>query len=250
MKLNKQIKTSMALAAVTALALAGSVQAAIIVVDDFTSDTLSTEWEQTRALTVGATWTNTYNTTTTADQLTAATGAGTGAATQDVLLRDDFSLAVGDTLFTDIVTADSRDVTGLMISNTKNPTAETRTNSLIMGFGSTGLMAAVAFDNPGGFTNVTGAATGTVAQFFIRRSATDEFEMGYVNTLSNEFIVRTVDTSTDYGAGMGSAVGYWVDLKPGDATVFDNLTIDAVPEPSSTALLGLGGLALILRRRR
>ena len=29
-----------------------------------------------------------------------------------------------------------------------------------------------------------------------------------------------------------------------------NLTITAVPEPSSTALLGLGGLALMLRRRR
>ncbi len=33
---------------------------------------------------------------------------------------------------------------------------------------------------------------------------------------------------------------------------FDNFTVDgtAVPEPSSTALLGLGGLALILRRRK
>ena len=31
---------------------------------------------------------------------------------------------------------------------------------------------------------------------------------------------------------------------------FDNLSIDVVPEPSSTALLGLGGLALILRRKK
>jgi hypothetical protein len=33
---------------------------------------------------------------------------------------------------------------------------------------------------------------------------------------------------------------------------FDNLTITgtAVPEPTTTALLGLGGLALILRRRK
>lgn len=30
---------------------------------------------------------------------------------------------------------------------------------------------------------------------------------------------------------------------------FDNLTL-SVPEPSSTALLGLGGLALMLRRKR
>ena len=30
----------------------------------------------------------------------------------------------------------------------------------------------------------------------------------------------------------------------------DHIAITAVPEPSSTALLGLGGLALILRRRK
>lgn len=37
-----------------------------------------------------------------------------------------------------------------------------------------------------------------------------------------------------------------------NAVVFDNarLTTTAVPEPSSTALLGLGGLALIMRRRK
>ena len=31
---------------------------------------------------------------------------------------------------------------------------------------------------------------------------------------------------------------------------FTNITISAIPEPSSTALLGLGGLALMLRRKR
>jgi hypothetical protein len=34
------------------------------------------------------------------------------------------------------------------------------------------------------------------------------------------------------------------------AVTFDSITIAAIPEPSSTALLGLGGLALLLRRRR
>ncbi|MEJ6780689.1 MAG: PEP-CTERM sorting domain-containing protein [Akkermansiaceae bacterium] len=37
----------------------------------------------------------------------------------------------------------------------------------------------------------------------------------------------------------------------GDNTVnYSNIVVDAVPEPSTTALLGLGGLALILRRRK
>ena len=35
-----------------------------------------------------------------------------------------------------------------------------------------------------------------------------------------------------------------------DGNQFIALTLSAVPEPSSSALLGLGGLALMLRRRR
>ena len=36
----------------------------------------------------------------------------------------------------------------------------------------------------------------------------------------------------------------------GGQALFDNVRLEAVPEPTTTALLGLGGLALILRRRR
>jgi len=51
---------------------------------------------------------------------------------------------------------------------------------------------------------------------------------------------------------------YSLDTTVIDATVFDanfqvvgnTLSLQAVPEPSSTALLGLGGLALIIRRRK
>lgn len=60
-------------------------------------------------------------------------------------------------------------------------------------------------------------------------------------------------------AGSGISVGdtVWVRLGDSDDTYgldepfIDNLSLStAVPEPSSTALLGLGGLALILRRRK
>ena len=45
----------------------------------------------------------------------------------------------------------------------------------------------------------------------------------------------------------------WIALafySTGDIASFDNISLSVVPEPSSTALLGLGGLALMLRRKR
>jgi len=65
----------------------------------------------------------------------------------------------------------------------------------------------------------------------------------------------TVDFSFSVGAG-SSEIGQDFQLKFTDAggyTHIDNITGDftaAVPEPTTTALLGLGGLALILRRRK
>ncbi|MGB0993369.1 MAG: PEP-CTERM sorting domain-containing protein [Akkermansiaceae bacterium] len=53
-------------------------------------------------------------------------------------------------------------------------------------------------------------------------------------------------TLTSDGSGQitGTATG------TGNEGNWAALTIESVPEPSSTALLGLGGLALILRRRK
>ena len=48
---------------------------------------------------------------------------------------------------------------------------------------------------------------------------------------------------------IGTSSGYPNVVMPTDV-VFDNLMISGVPEPSSIALLGMGGLGLFLRRRR
>ena len=59
----------------------------------------------------------------------------------------------------------------------------------------------------------------------------------------------TQDYTADFGAGAtGTLFGFNAELAKDNNNLVLNLT--AVPEPSSTALLGLGGLALILRRRR
>jgi hypothetical protein len=53
-----------------------------------------------------------------------------------------------------------------------------------------------------------------------------------------------VATATDNGKGI--TIGVW---GTGDSTI-DDISIDTIPEPSTAALLGLGGLALIMRRRK
>jgi hypothetical protein len=56
-----------------------------------------------------------------------------------------------------------------------------------------------------------------------------------LNTDRRRFLKLTSATATG-----PQNKGYWL----------DNLNVTSVPEPSSAALLGLGGLALMLRRRK
>ncbi|MFK7910125.1 MAG: PEP-CTERM sorting domain-containing protein [Akkermansiaceae bacterium] len=59
-----------------------------------------------------------------------------------------------------------------------------------------------------------------------------------VSNGTDDIILQMVQGTPTAGGGTGGWFGY------------NGMEIDVVPEPSSTALLGLGGLALILRRRR
>lgn len=86
-------------------------------------------------------------------------------------------------------------------------------------------------------------------------------------SLSDSFLAE--GTGTNSGAPAGSFASNTVDLtlpssytgsldqlylsfknRNGGQFLMDDVTVTAVPEPSSVALLGLGGLALILRRRK
>ena len=71
-------------------------------------------------------------------------------------------------------------------------------------------------------------------------------------SFSDDSVQFTPTVSGKYQVGLrnrGYVPGTGGDIN--ESTVFfDNARLDVVPEPSTTALLGLGGLALILRRRK
>ena len=72
-----------------------------------------------------------------------------------------------------------------------------------------------------------------------------------MGTASAKNLITANGTDLTYSFDTGDAD--WIALvfySTGDIASFDNISLSVVPEPSSTALLGLGGLALALRRRR
>lgn len=95
--------------------------------------------------------------------------------------------------------------------------------------------------------NVAGGGSGEL--FFVLQSVTTaQTELGPANNTTD---IRRIDggngSYTDELAAILHNDAEW--LKTTRAPEYE-ATLTAIPEPSSTALLGLGGLALILRRRK
>ena len=90
------------------------------------------------------------------------------------------------------------------------------------------------------------AYTGGAATFVL--VDTELFGGTYANNGGGFGTIGTIVAPTGFTATLDQSM---FDGDPGDGFTGEiTLTIAPVPEPSSTALLGLGGLALILRRRR
>ena len=84
--------------------------------------------------------------------------------------------------------------------------------------------------------------TGAINMFITRLTA-DTFEYGFDGN-------KVGNTLTIVGTASDTAMFVGVESFGRSERRFDNFEVNAVPEPSSAALLGLGGLALILRRRK
>jgi hypothetical protein len=87
--------------------------------------------------------------------------------------------------------------------------------------------------------------TGTTSHALILVDATSNG----LTTLTLEYTATAADVGKTIGIQLLGLVGE--DGNGNDTYAFiDNVQLESVPEPSSMALLGLGGLALILRRRK
>ena len=112
------------------------------------------------------------------------------------------------------------------------------TGLLIISGGTVNVTGALSFDVVNGGNSATDVADGTI-----------DFTTGSTGELTVTGLTAT-DYEAFYTAGDLTFAG---DNSAAFADVFEvsgNTLSLVVPEPSSTALLGLGGLALILRRRK
>ena len=99
-------------------------------------------------------------------------------------------------------------------------------------------------------------SAGNLAQFDVHEALgadllTSTTGIATMGTASAKNLITANGTDLTYSFDTGDAD--WIALvfySTGDIASFDNISLSVVPEPSSTALLGLGGLALALRRRR
>tara|TARA_B110000908_G_scaffold158152_1_gene198984 strand:- start:2093 stop:2863 length:771 start_codon:yes stop_codon:yes gene_type:complete len=93
----------------------------------------------------------------------------------------------------------------------------------------------IAFNSP---QTVSFTVTGNSYSYSLNGDPATTGSVTFDTSRSYRFIAYLQDTSTTVANGTV------------EGSYFSGITLTAVPEPSSTVLLGLGGLALILRRRK
>lgn len=199
----------------------------------------------------------------TRDQSFTATGASVliadegvaagGSVGQELYLSDEFAqLVAGDRISLDwdgTDTATGAETFGIAIASSDAITSRVNLVTWSWRPGSDDL-SITAFDAEGDNSPTQQFSWGASAPdtIYVDRTATG-WEFGYIEggvetvVVPDTTTVGTIDITAD-----GNAVGLWSDIRTdGHTRTVSNLTI--VPEPGSLALLGLGGL-LVVRRRR
>jgi hypothetical protein len=252
---------------IVALLAFGTPAYSATLVDSF-SGSLSAAYTLTRVNDVNTASNVSFNTT---GGVLNAAYAGANAAEQVVLLRDDFTVGVGQTLSASLSglsgsgTSGTADI-GIVLSSTATPTGSTTSNSTrngfdwisisVRGLGTGGPLRMNYFTNggaaggdTGSVSNSTVGAPATIADIksiFIKRTSSTSFDVGWVNQSD---VSTVLATRVFTGTSVGNSIGFYTDLRADASTIkgLDNLTV--IPEPSAALLGAIGALGLLRRRR-
>ena len=166
------------------------------------------------------------------------------AIEQFALTRTDFTLSIGAELTATYnpLNLNSQDI-GLYVG-AGTPTADVRADYLNVYVRNNGQIFTRGFNGTSEVSLAGGATPANISSLFIARTAADTFELGYYDgAIRNLLATRTVGNTS-----IGNAIGFYADIRgAGIRGTLDNL---AIPEPSVAALLGVGAVAMIAKRRR
>lgn len=250
----KQISLTLAACLIGAVA-----QAQLI--DDFSVVGLS-EYTQTRILDNGVAEAN-VSFSDASGKLSAVYAGTLSQAEQLLLLRNDFSLGIGYRLLVDVsfLTQSSQMDFGIAVSATATPggVVNPTPTDTRLSFNWAAVYVRPSQNSVRATSSINGtlvSATGVlgvdetlVGQLFIERNSATDFTLGYYDIGGVRVDSRTAIFTT---SDVGTAIGFYGDLRAIGGTLgeLDNLRIVPIPEPATTALLGLGALACLFRVRR
>jgi hypothetical protein len=238
---NKPLLTLACLVA-TATALPAAIISTAVFIDDFSTDT-SADYEYTNTFTTGGSYTVSGGTLN-------VTSANNNTA--DVFY-DTAIFEIGQTVSVNI---SGNKNTYLSVSTTTRAANYASEDGIRLNWEIDGTFQAKNYTNgtalsPITFDNSFDVDAGSVT-LYLYRASDNEFAAAFDGGSGFTWLNTTGGTEReDFTVGDTGNGALYVGVEtynPGTRN-FDNLTL-SVPEPSSTALLGLGGLALVLRRKR